>query len=194
MVDSGRKPWTERVTTCRHGHTYPPDTPHGADGRRLCMTCRAEGRGKPGRAMTPLAERLWRRVQVGGPNDCWLWLGSTNGNGYGTIGTGGRAGRQTYVHRVAWELAHGPIPPALEVDHLCDTRGCVNVAHMQVVTHTENNRRSTSPAAANSRKTHCPAGHPYDAANTYRPPSAPDSRMCRACMKIREAKRRRTLA
>jgi HNH endonuclease len=178
-------------TMCRHGHVFPADAPRGTDGRRLCPACKAERPTARGPRPAPIADRLWRRVQIGGPDDCWLWLGANNGNGYGVIGLGSREAGQTYVHRVAWELANGPIPPDLEVDHLCETRGCVNVRHMQVVTHAENNRRSMSPAGLAARKTHCPAGHPYDEANTYRPPGAPNSRMCRACMRIREAKRHR---
>lgn len=181
------RPWAELVLTCKNGHAYPPGCPRGSDGRRLCPECLP----RQGRPRTPLAERLWRRVRKGGPNDCWLWLGPDNGNGYGTISLGSRAAGRDYVHRVAWELEHGPIPTGLEIDHLCQTRGCVNVAHMELVTHRENNRRSTSPAALAARKTHCPAGHPYDEANTYRPPGAPNNRMCRACMAIREAKRPR---
>jgi hypothetical protein len=30
-------------------------------------------------------------------------------------------------------------------------------------------------------KMHCPQGHPYDEANTYRKPSSPNSRQCRTC-------------
>lgn len=33
----------------------------------------------------------------------------------------------------------------------------------------------------NARKTHCPAGHRYDEANTYRPPARPRARHCRRC-------------
>jgi hypothetical protein len=128
---------------------------------------------------------------MGGPDDCWIWLGGTNGNGYGVIGRGGHGAGLTYVHRVAWELERGPIPSDLEIDHLCFTRLCVNIRHLELVTHAENNRRGTTVTAVNAAKTHCPAGHPYDAANTYRPPSAPNSRMCRACMAIREARRHR---
>jgi len=123
-----------------------------------------------------------------------LWLGPDNGRGYGVIGVGSRAAddlRHAYVHRVAWELAHGPIPSGLEIDHLCSTRRCVNIAHMELVTHEENNRRSSGLAGANIRKTHCPAGHLYDEANTYHPPGAPGTRRCRACDAIREAKRQR---
>jgi hypothetical protein len=90
---------------------------------------------------------------------------------------------------VAWELARGPIPEGLEIDHLCRRRLCVNPRHMAVVTHRENNARGMSLSAIAARQTHCAAGHPFDDANTYRPPGAPDTRMCRACMAIREAKR-----
>ena len=183
MGRAGR--WSDVVLTCKHGHTYPPDCPRGVDGRRLCPACQYRGP-----APTPVAERLWRRVQRGGPTDCWLWLGATNGNGYGVIGRGGR-GTQTYVHRVVWELERGPIPDGLQVDHLCRVKMCVNPRHLAVVTAAENNRRSMSATAIHARKTHCPAGHPYDEVNTYRPPGQPNSRMCRACMAIREAKRNR---
>lgn len=182
----GRKKWSERVLTCKNGHVYPPDAPRGADGRRLCPQCIYRGP-----TPTPLAERLWRRVQRGGPNDCWLWLGADNGNGYGVIGLGGRNRGQGYVHRVAWELERGPIPNDLEIDHLCRTRNCVNVRHMALVTHRENNLRGMTMSGIAARKTHCPAGHPYDETNTYHPPGAPTNRMCRACLKIREAKRPR---
>ena len=141
---------------------------------------------------TSAAERLWRRVQKGGPDDCWLWLGADNGKGYGVIGSGGRAGHNVYVHRLVWELERGPIPEGLEIDHLCGTRICVNPRHLEPILHRENDRRSPNTIlGANIRKTHCPAGHPYDEANTYHPPGKPSWRMCRACMKIREAKRDR---
>lgn len=178
--------WAEVVTTCKRGHVYPEDVPRSLDGRRLCPLCRPSGPGP----VTDIAVRLWRRVQKNRPDDCWLWLGTDNGHGYGVIGVGGRIGGQTYVHRVAWELERGPIPDGLEVDHLCRTRSCVNPRHMALVTHQENSRRSPMVVSTlNANKTHCPAGHPYDEANTYRPPGAPGSRMCRACMAIREAKR-----
>jgi hypothetical protein len=140
----------------------------------------------------PLGERIWRRVQIAGPDDCWIWLGTTNGKGYGITNRGGRKDGRVYVHRAVWELERGPIPEGLEIDHLCRTRSCVNIRHLALVTHAENNRRGMTLSGINARKTHCPAGHPYDEANTYRPPGAPKSRMCRACMKIRDRKRRRS--
>jgi hypothetical protein len=46
--------------------------------------------------------------------------------------------------------------------------------HLEVVTGLENMRRRYLPV------THCPAGHPYDAANTYVNPRG--HRKCRTCL------------
>jgi hypothetical protein len=40
---------------------------------------------------------------------------------------------------------------------------------------------------AQSDRTHCPWGHPYDEANTYRAPGSPNKRLCRACSRRRSA-------
>jgi hypothetical protein len=135
-VTGERKSWSEAVRTCRSGHVYPPDAPRGSDGRRLCPQCQYRGP-----APTDVSVRLWRRVRKGARDDCWPWLGATNERGYGVIRRGGRARGQNYVHRVAWEIEHGPIPPGLEIDHLCGTRGCVNSRHMALVTRAEHMRR-----------------------------------------------------
>jgi hypothetical protein len=51
-------------------------------------------------------------------------------------------GRTTPAYRVAHELAIGPIPEGMEVDHLCFNPGCCNPAHLEAVTPAENKRRS----------------------------------------------------
>jgi hypothetical protein len=81
----------------------------------------------------PLAERFWSKVDMCGPNECWPWTGA------GWSAKGGRSGhiriyvegapRNTAASRVAWELAHGPIPSGLFVCHHCDNPPCVNPAH-----------------------------------------------------------------
>jgi hypothetical protein len=45
------------------------------------------------------------------------------------------------AHRWAYEHFIGPIPAGLEIDHLCRVRHCVNPAHLEPVTKSENRRR-----------------------------------------------------
>lgn len=58
-------------------------------------------------------------------------------DGYGIIRV---AGRNVRVHRMAYELAHGPIPDGLLVCHHCDTPPCVRPDHLFVGTVIDNIR------------------------------------------------------
>lgn len=69
---------------------------------------------------------------------CWEWQKALSTGGYATTV---QDGRQTYAHRAFFERAKGPIPPGLQIDHLCRNRRCVNPDHLEPVTQAENVRR-----------------------------------------------------
>ena|SRR6266498_3667939 len=129
--------------------------------------------------MTP-EERFWAKVSEPTENGCRLWTASKNTAGYGYFAW---QGKQRYAHRVAWEMANGPIPSNLEIDHVvCDNTSCVNVSHLALSTGRANTLRSQhSGAAVNARKSHCLRGHPLSGDNLHMDPSG--RRICRACKK-----------
>lgn len=97
---------------------------------------------------------------AGRPGDCYLWLGPLDKDGYGHFYF---RRKNRGAHRFAWWLAFGDIPDGMVVNHKCKNRHCVNPQHLEVITSRENSLKdSVSPAAINSRKKHCPKGHPYD--------------------------------
>lgn len=122
--------------------------------------------------------RFWGKVDKQ-PNGCWVWTGCIIRNGYGQC-------RQAYVHRMAWEQIRGPIPPGLQLDHLCRNRACCNPDHLEPVTNRENVVRGFGPTAINARKTECKRGHAYTEENTYH--YRDGRRDCRVCMKMRREK------
>lgn len=83
-------------------------------------------------------ETKWRKNKDG----CWIWTARRDADDYGQVSVGTEAGRIQRAHRVAYELYTGEaIPEGMDVDHLCHIRRCVNVSHLEVVTHNENMQR-----------------------------------------------------
>lgn len=82
-------------------------------------------------------ERFWPKVDRRGDSECWPWLAYLNRNGYGQFVGGG----EVLAHRFAYVLLVGPIPTGLTLDHLCFNPGCVNPAHLEPVTRSENAKR-----------------------------------------------------
>lgn len=97
----------------------------------------------------PLAARIGKKLSYDPATGCWLWTGATNGSGYGMIGVGQR---KKYVHRAAYELARGPIPDGLVIDHLCRIPICCSPAHLEAVTNRENTLRGKVSALRHLRK------------------------------------------
>lgn len=71
---------------------------------------------------------------------CWEWQRGKGPNEYGYTHINGK---NTRAHKHYYEQKYGPIPPDLELDHICRNTCCVNPDHLEPVTHTENMRRGS---------------------------------------------------
>lgn len=148
-------------------------------------------------------KKFWDRVEVRGPDECWLYTGRLV-NGYGLFAVrrwkdrekpkpsdGSRAyWGALLAHRIAlWSLAGQE--PGESVDHICHTndpfcvsndecvhRRCCNPAHLEPVSAAENARRRKGRV-----KDACIYGHPMVGDNVYRSPTG--ARACRTCVQRR---------
>lgn len=83
-------------------------------------------------------KRLWAR-KIALESGCWLWTGSVDSWGYGTVRVGGSRGHTYKAHRIAWQVTHGPIPQGKRVMHRCDVTRCINPAHLLLGSDADNN-------------------------------------------------------
>ncbi|QXN74309.1 HNH endonuclease [Gordonia phage Cafasso] len=120
------------------------------------------------------------------PGGCLLWTASLDRYGYGQFAEARQPDgtrRIRKAHQIAWEIAHGtPNAEGLEIDHTCENRACVNVLHLEPVTHPENMRRHAE------RSTHCNSGaHRWDQQTPLVKPGG--GRECRPCRNERKRQR-----
>jgi hypothetical protein len=163
-------------------------------GRGLCDP-HYQQRHKKGKELTPVRdvfvgtaeERFHHFTEV--TDGCWNWTGNVSKHGYGVMRCKGLSSYM--VHRYSYELLRGPIPQGLVLDHLCRNRRCVNPEHLEIVTSVENVMRGEGFAPKNAAKTHCDKGHEFTPENTYIRTRVQGGRECRACIRIKSARRYR---
>lgn len=83
------------------------------------------------------SKRFW--IKVDKTKDCWNWIGSTWGKGYGKYTVNDKS---IAAHRFAYQDIKGDIPKGLQLDHLCMNKLCVNPDHLEPVTNSENQYRA----------------------------------------------------
>ncbi len=93
-----------------------------------------------------------------------------------------------YIHLMTMASFVGPLPPDRETRHLNGNLKDNRLANLAYGTRSENFLDTVRHGThRNARKTRCPRGHLYTAANIYTPPSG--GRICRTCIKRRQQER-----
>lgn len=88
--------------------------------------------------MKPRVDAFHKSYEKITESGCWIWM-KCERNGYGVLSINDRL---RYAHRFSYELHKDAIPNGMTIDHLCFVRTCVNPEHLEVVSVSENIRRS----------------------------------------------------
>ena len=106
-------------------------------------------------------ERLLFYSYVDRDTGCWEWTSTKNQKGYPRMKIDKV---MCGAHRVSYEMFTGPLIDELEMDHICENRGCINPAHIQQISHGDNIRNGAR--WRHKKDNHCIHGHKYTEENT----------------------------
>jgi hypothetical protein len=101
------------------------------------------------------AVRFWTKIEVGGSDECWPWMGTTN-SGYGRLQFTGSDGsrQQPRAHVVAWRAENEqPVPDGMVLHHTCEAKNCCNPHHLIAMKPGEHSRHHIAPGGR------CKRGH-----------------------------------
>ena len=73
------------------------------------------------------------------PCDLSTWPLSNKGYACRSVRVGKKV-TKVYAHRQAFEEMHGPIPEGMTIHHLCGTKPCKNVEHLELMSRVDNGR------------------------------------------------------
>lgn len=107
-------------------------------------------------------DRFWKKVdKTGGTEECWEWLASKKPGKY-NYGQFRLNGVTNFAHIASFIIENGYKPPkGKQIFHICKNYWCVNPKHLVELDHlTRLSRVEGWQARENSKKTHCPKGHP----------------------------------
>lgn len=103
-----------------------------------------------------LTERFFNKVEIIPFHDCWIWVGGTNNQGYGTMGVDNRT---WLAHRVSYLIHRGYPDDRLFACHTCDNPICVNPNHLYLGTPRDNHRDMVERGRAPTLKRAKPPRH-----------------------------------
>lgn len=87
---------------------------------------------------------IWKFINRGPSDMCWLYTGGTFSGRYGRFWL---KGKPLLAHRHVYELMHKPIPEGLFVMHKCNNKLCCNPSHLTVGTNRENQLHAVASQA-----------------------------------------------
>ena len=93
---------------------------------------------------------IWAQVVIAGSNECWLWNGYRDKDGYGRTCYNRK---KHVVTRLIFAFTHGRDPVGL-VCHTCDNPSCCNPAHLYDGDHEQNALDSVARGRAKYKAHH----------------------------------------